>query len=319
MSDTKSIHLLGLLLTDGFALMSYASIIEPYRAANALAGRELYRWVHVSVDGLPVRASNGASVIADQRVGERLDCDTLFVFAAGDPAAFADPATFAWLRQLAVRGTVMAGVSGGPFLLAKAGLLEGYHATIHWDHRAAFAAAFLTLSIESGLYVIDRRRVTCAGGTAGLDLALELIEREQGHMLAAQVSDWFIRTTPRAADMPQRLSLRERYQVRDDRLLKVLARMEASIEAPASREDLADLAGVSIRQLERLFVAHIGETIASTALRMRLEQADKMLRTTRAAVTDVALACGFAGSSPFSRAFKERFGRSPTEQRRIAR
>ncbi len=92
---------LGLLLIDGFALMSYAAVIEPFRAANTLASRELYRWTHISVDGRQVRASNGASVLADRAVGKQFACDTLFVFAGGDPAAFADAKTFAWLRRLA--------------------------------------------------------------------------------------------------------------------------------------------------------------------------------------------------------------------------
>src|SRR6202046_1324567 len=87
---------LGLLLIDGFALMSYASVIEPFRAANTLAGRELYRWTHISVDGRNVCASNGASILADHAVGDSIACDTLFVFAAGDPAQFSDARTFAW-------------------------------------------------------------------------------------------------------------------------------------------------------------------------------------------------------------------------------
>src|ERR1700744_3162737 len=106
MTAPSSVHTLGLLLTDDFALMSYASIIEPYRAANVLAGATLYRWTHVSIDGGPVRASNGASVVADQAVGQPLACDTLFVFAAGDPARFRDAATFARLREIARRGAV---------------------------------------------------------------------------------------------------------------------------------------------------------------------------------------------------------------------
>src|ERR1700679_930053 len=123
---------LGLLLIDGFALMSYASVIEPFRAANTLAGRELYRWTHISVDGRKVSASNGASILADQAVGDPMACDTLFVFAAGDPAQFSDPRTFTWLRRLARSNVRLAGVSGGPFLLGRARVLGGYRAASHW-------------------------------------------------------------------------------------------------------------------------------------------------------------------------------------------
>lgn len=271
------IRTLGLLLVEGFALMSYASLIEAYRAANVLAGRTLYRWVHVSIDGEPVRASNGATIIADGKVGDPIDCDTLFVFAAGDPSAFDDAATFGWLRRLARSEVRIAGVSGGPFLLARAGLLDGYRATIHWEHQAAFVEAFPTLSLEPVLYVIDRRRMTCAGGTAGLDFAVYLVKRDHGASLAAQVSDWFIRTDPRSADREQRLGLRERYGVSNDRVLRVLGAMEAAVEEPLGREALAALAGVSLRQLERLFVAHLGRTVSDAYLEVRLVQAEQLL------------------------------------------
>jgi transcriptional regulator GlxA family with amidase domain len=307
---------LGLLLIDGFALMSYASVIEPFRAANTLAGRELYRWTHISVDGREVRASNGASLLADHAVGEPIACDTLFVFAGGDPAGFSDAKTFAWLRQLALSNVRLAGVSGGPFLLARAGVLAGYRATIHWDHQAAFLEAFPTLAIEPGLYVIDRRRLTCAGGTAGLDLAIELIEREHGHKLAAQVSEWFIRTEPRPAAKSQRLSLRERVGISNDRVLRVLAEMEGTLEQPSGMQDLAKLAGVSLRQLERLFSTHLHETVTERYLRIRLEKAAELLRKTGLSVTEVGVACGFQSSSHFSRAFKARYGKTPSSDRR---
>jgi AraC family carnitine catabolism transcriptional activator len=306
---------LGLLLIDGFAMMSYASVIEPFRAANTLADRKLYRWSHISVDGRPVQASNGATVLADDEVGTSVTFDTLFVFAAGEPAAFSDPKTFTWLRHLARSNTRVAGVSGGPFLLARAGLLSGYRATIHWDHRPEFLEAFPTLAIEPGLYVIDRRRLTCAGGTAGLDLAIELIEREHGHKLAAQVSEWFIRTELRPADKSQRLSLRERVGINSDPVLKVLAEMEANLDEPVRVQALAALAGLSLRQLQRLFSAHLHETVGECYMRVRLEKAVELLRKTGMSVTAVGVACGFQSSSHFSRAYKARFGRPPIAER----
>jgi len=311
----RPVRTLGLLLIDGFALMSYASVIEPFRAANSLAGERLYRWVHVSVTGDAISASNGASILADQKVGDPLQCDILFVFAAGDPSAFEDARTFAWLRRLASANVSLAGVSGGPYLLASAGLLDGYRATIHWEHAAALREEFPELSVEGGLYVIDRRRITCAGGAAGFDLAIELIEREHGHDLASRVGEWFIRTEPRPAEKSQRVSLRERYGVNHDGLLRSLARMEAAIEEPCSREELAAAAGVSVRQLERLFRTHLGSTVAAVYLRIRLEQAAHLLRTTSGSVTEVAVACGFPSSSHFSRVFRDAFGHSPSTGR----
>jgi transcriptional regulator GlxA family with amidase domain len=314
-NDMIATRRFGLLLTNGFALMSYASLIEPFRAANVLAGRALYAWDHVSIDGAPVRASNGATILADHRVGDPLDCDTLVVFAAGDPASFDDRATFGWLRQLARQGVRLAGISGGPYLLARAGLLEGHRATVHWEHAAAFEQAFPAVGLEPVLYVIDRRRITCAGGTAGLDLAIELIERDHGHALASKVGEWFIRTAPREAGESQRQSLRERYAVRNDRVLRVLAEMEARIAEPLGRDGLAARAGVSVRQLERLFKAHLGRTVADTQRAIRLDQAAQLLRSTGMTVTDIALACGFQSSSHFSRAYRAHFGHAPSQRR----
>jgi len=307
---------LGLMLTDGFALMSYASILEPFRAANQLAGEELYCWTHVSPDGAPVRASSGTSIVADHGVDQPLECDTLFVFAGGDPSAFQHRATFAWLRRIARGGAVVAGVSGGPFLLARAGLLNGHHATIHWEHRTEFAASFPAVLLEPGLYVIDRRRLTCAGGAAGIDLAVEMIAREHGHALAMRVGEWFIRAEPRSADEPQRLGLRDRYGITDDRVLRVLAVMEEAIEEPASRADLARLAGLSVRQLERLFTRNLGMTLASAYRAARLARAHDLLRKTGMATTEIALASGFRSSSQFSRAFRKGYGATPTAARR---
>jgi transcriptional regulator GlxA family with amidase domain len=147
--------------------------------------------------------------------------------------------------------------------------------------------------------VIDRLRLTCAGGTAGLDLAIELIEREHGHKLAAQVSEWFIRTEPRPAGKSQRLSLRERVGISNDRVLRVLAKMEETLEEPTAMQDLATLAGVSLRQLERLFSTYLRETVTERYLRIRLEKAAELLRKSGLSVTAVGVACGFQSSSHF--------------------
>ena len=307
---------LGLLLVDGFALMSYASVIEPFRAANDLAGKALYRWIHVSRTGEAVPASNGASVMADARVGDPVLCDVMFVFAGGDPAAFDDRPTFGWLRKLAQGGAAMAGVSGGPFLLARAGLLSGHRATIHWEHEAAFRDAFPDLAVETSLFIVDRRRMTCAGGTAGLDLAIEMIEREHGSDLSRRVSEWFIRTDARGSERPQRQSLRDRYGVTNDSVRRALAEMEAWIEEPRDRTMVASAAGISLRQLERLFIAHVGLSMTDIYLRIRLDQAAQLIGSTGMSITAVALACGFRSAAHFSRSFKARHGITPSAARK---
>jgi transcriptional regulator GlxA family with amidase domain len=303
---------IGLLMIDGFALMSYAAVIEPFRAANSLAGRALYDWTHLSVAETEIVASNGLVSLADHAISRAPALDRIFVFAAGDPAAYADERCFGWLRQQARQGVAIAGVSGGPYLLARAGLLHGYRMTIHWEHVSAFQEEFPGLALDRGLFLIDRGRMTCAGGTAGLDLALTLIEQDHGAALARQVAEWFIRTEQRPSNVAQRLGLGERYGTRNTRLLGMLAAMEAARDVPLAREALAAAAGVSVRQLERLCAHHLGAGIGDIYLRIRLDHAVHLLRSTSLSVTEIGILCGFATASHFSRSFKRRFGVAPS-------
>jgi AraC family carnitine catabolism transcriptional activator len=309
---------LGILLVEGFALMAYASIIEPFRAANVLSRKSLYNWINVSVDGNPVRASNGAAILPDAAAGDQINVGTLFVVVGGDPARFSDRKTLNWLRRLAREGVRIAGVSGGPYVLARAGLLDGYRCTVHWDHVPAFLEAFPTHLLEHNLYVIDRKRLTCAGGTAGLDMSIDMIEREHGHQLATQVSEWFIRTQVRPGADAQRMSLRDRYKNNNMRVLRVLAHMEANVEEPQSRDDFTRIAGVSSRQLERLFRRHINASVSDTYRHIRLDHAAALLHKTDMSIIDVAVACGFVSASHFSRAFRVRYGQSPRSVRSAA-
>ena len=305
----------GFLLIPGFALMSYASAIEPLRAANQLAGRELYDWRHVSTGEAEIAASNGVAIAADHRVGDGAAFDTVFVCAGGNPAEFAHRPTLKWLRGQARRGVRLGGVSGGPFILARAGLLAGHRCTIHWEHIPAFVEQFPELEVERSLYVIDRDRLTSAGGIAALDLMHALIEHDHGPALAAAVSEWFLHTEVRSGSGPQRMTLRERFGTGNARLLKALERMEARLEEPASRAELAAAAGVSVRQLERLFAAHLRSSVGQHYRRIRLDRARLLLRQTAMPILEVAVACGFASPSHFSRAYRRRFGQAPRTAR----
>ncbi|MGQ9366501.1 GlxA family transcriptional regulator [Azospirillum sp. ST 5-10] len=306
---------IGLLLIPGFALMSYASAVEPLRAANVLSGRTLYRWSHIAPDGNAVTASNGATILADHRVGGTADFDTVLVCAGGNPATFRDPATLAWLRHLARRGRRVGGISGGPYVVARAGLLDGYRCTIHWEHIPAFLEEFPEARIFRTLYEIDGTRLTCAGGIAALDLMLAFIAADHGPALANAVSDWFLHGRVRQGSGPQRMDLRERTGVSHPRLLKAMEAMEAAIETPLTSARIAAVAGLSQRHLERLFARHLGTTLADHYLGLRLDHARALLRQTTLSLAEVAVACGFASASHFSRRFKGRFGHPPGAER----
>ncbi len=310
--DTRRI---GFLLIDGFAMMSFASAIEPLRAANVLAGRALYDWVTIGVDRHDVTASTGFAVRAHHLVGADIDLDTIFVCAGGNPASFAKEATLQWLRRLARRGTRVGGVSGGPFILARAGLLEGYRCTIHWEHVPAFAETFPDLNVRHSLYEIDRDRLTCAGGVAALDMMHAMISEQHGRGLADEIGEWFLQTEIRLGSGAQRRSLQDRYSTSNARLLRALELVETHIEHPLDRRSLSAAAGVSVRQLERLFAGHVGKTLDRHYRDVRLDRARVLLRQTTMSVSEVGLASGFQSASHFSRVFKARFGHAPASER----
>jgi transcriptional regulator GlxA family with amidase domain len=307
---------IGFLLLPDFPLMAYSCAIEPYRAANLLAGQTLYRWRHVSPDGAPVEASNGICIFPDQGIDKPIDVDDLFVCAGGNPAEFDHPATLAWLRAQARRGVRLGSVSGGTYLLARARLLNGYRCTVHWEHLPAMAEAFPGLDLTRTLFELDRMRCTAAGGTAALDMMTALIAAEHGLPLANAINEWFLHTRPRGSAEPQRMSLRERYDVANPTILRALTAMEAAIETPAPRAALAVASGVSVRQLERLFRTYLGRTIGGHYAELRLERARMLLAQTSLSVLEVSLACGFLSAAHFSRVYKARFGLAPLVERK---
>jgi transcriptional regulator GlxA family with amidase domain len=305
----------GFLLVPRFALMSYAAAVEPLRAANLISGEPLYRWWHAAPGGKPVMASNGLAIIPDVGVGTDREVDMLFVCAGGNPATFNDRHVFAWLRKLARRGATIGGISGGPYILARAGLLDGRRVTLHWEHQPAFSEDFPDIAVTPSLFEIDGNRITCSGGISALDMMVALIERDHGRQLAAAVGDWFLHTHIREGFGPQRMDLRYRLGVADEKLLAVLRAMEISIETPQSRAALARQAGISLRQLERLFHRHIGHGVHFHYRWLRLERARQLLRETTLPVLDVALATGFASASQFARAYSRAFGEPPSRTR----
>lgn len=305
----------GFLMIPGFSLMSYACAAEPFRAANRLSGAQLYRWIHLTPSGRPVAASNGVAIVPDAKLTDRTDFDMLFVCAGGDPSQFDDKTTFAWLRRQASRGIILGGVSGGPFVLARAGLLTGYRCTIHWEHLDAFVEVFPRIDVRRTLYEIDRGRLTCSGGTAALDMMHALIKEQKGVLLANAVSEWYLQTTIRSGDGPQRMALGQRLDIHSERVLAVVGAMERNLEEPLARAKLAAAADVSVRQLERLFRAHVGRTVGDFYRDLRLQRSRSLIHETSLPVLEVAVASGFVSASHFSRAYKTRFGSSPRADR----
>jgi transcriptional regulator GlxA family with amidase domain len=303
---------IGFLLIPGFALLPYASAIEPLRAANVIMDRPLYAWHHLTPDGGPVQASNGLTLTPDFDWAAARELDWLIVCAGASAMSFRDGPTLRRVAALGRQGVRMGGVSAGSYILARAGLLSGYRFTLHWELAVGFVEEFPDLDLRRTLFEIDRDRLTCSGGAAPLDMMHALLAHEHGTALALAVSDWFLQTEVREGGHPQRMSPSERFGVRNPALLRVLAYMDTHLEQPGSGTDLAAVAGVSLRQLERLFQSHFGVTPGAYQLKVRLEHARMLLRQTGLSMMEVAIATGFANASHFAHAYRSRFGRTPS-------
>lgn len=304
------------LLIDGFALMSYAATEEPLRAANMLAGRRIYEISHAAPAGDFATSSSGARIEADAQIGVDLDFDLVLVVAGGDPVSFDDEHTFSWLRSLGRHGVRLGGVSGGPVILALAGVMAGRRMTVHWEHAGALAETYPGLLIERTLYVVDRDRITSAGGTAPLDMMYALLAERQGPAFARAISDWFMHTEVRPSGGPQRSGLVERHGTTEAGVIRAIEAMENHVADPLRLAQLAILAGTSPRQLNRLFKERLGRSTMAFYRRLRLDVARNLLQQSTLPLTDIALATGFANSAHFSSAFRAEFGASPSSVRR---
>jgi len=303
-------------LVPNFSMMAFTAAVEPLRSANRMSGSQLYEWRVISKDGSPVQASNRLSVLADGSIAETESCEALFVCAGIDAHRYEDRTVMAWLRRIARQGGIVGALCTGSHLLARAGLLNGYRCTIHWEDMESFADEHPELEVTDDIFEIDRNRITCSGGTAALDLTLHMITLEHGAELAGKVSEQFIHERIREAHDHQRMALQSRVGVSDPKLLSAIAEMEANLEEPLPLPDIADAVGLSTRQLERLFKKHLGRTPSRYYRELRLHHARLMLMQGSASILSIALAAGFVSASHFSRRYREYFGRTPREERR---
>ena len=309
----------GIVLIDGFSLMAYASAMEPMRAANLLSKEPLYSIRNLPVSGANSRSSSGAQIKADAYLGEQVDFDLLLIVAGKEAGTYRNAQLENWLRLLASRGVLIGGVSGGPLVLAHSGVMDGYRMTIHWDHVDTLTQISPRLVVERSLYVLDRNRLTCGGGMAALDMMLALIRYQQGPEIALRVSDWFLHTDMREGESAQRSGLAQRYNTNNEHLLKALEAMENHIADPLELPQLAALADLGSRQLNRLFTKYLQSSAVHFYRNLRLKKSQYLLAGTSLSVHDVALATGFANGAHLSKSFSDCFGLPPNRYREIAR
>lgn len=306
---------IALVLLPRFSFLPFSGLVESFRLANRMSGRELYRWRLVSTDGRPVAASNGVELNVDGELAAAETCDTVVICSGIDVHVINARSLTSWLRKADRRGADIGAICTGSYVLAKAGLLDNYRCTIHWENLAGFCEDFPDIEVTSELFEIDRNRFTCSGGTATIDMMLNVIARQHGHELAASVADQFMHERIRDQHDRQRISLPARLGVRHPKLLAVIGTMEQNLEEPLSRSELARDADLSTRQLERLFRKYLNRSPARYYLELRLNKARLLLLQTNMSVIDVALACGFVSASHFSKCYRDFFGRTPRKER----
>src|SRR6266536_1943982 len=303
------------LLVPGLSMMSLSSAIEPLRSLNYLAGREAYLWRLASLDGTPVEASNGIPLPALSHA-EALDGAHYLFTCGGLRIREADQKRYlAILRQAARRGIRVGSLSTGTYLLARAGLLDGYRCTIHWENRSAFQEDFPDLDCTNKIYEIDRDRLTCSGGTAAMDMMLHLIADRHGAELARGVANQFHHERIRDEREDQHGGRLEILSHLPQKVRQAIGIMQRHIENPLPLPDVAKRIGMSPRQLERLMRRHAGQSPLRLYMQLRVERARELLIYSDRSVIDVAVRAGFSSTSHFAAWYKRIYGARPSDMR----
>ncbi len=306
-----------LILVPEFTMMPVTAAIEPLRTANRVSSKTLYKWTLHSLDGQPVTASNGLVTMVNGDL-ETVPQDSVVMVCSGlNVQHNADKRLLSWLRKMARRGTEIGAVCTGAHILAEAGLLDGYKCTIHWENIPGFNEAFPDIEATGGLFEIDEDRFTSAGGTTSLDMMLSMISSQHGQEIAAQVAEAVLHAPIRHHSENQRLSLPARIGARHPKLIAIIEKMEDNLEDPLSPSLLAKQAGLSTRQLERLFRRYLDRSPKRYYLELRLKKARSLLLQTDMSVINVALASGFSSPSHFSKCYRGFYGRTPYRERGV--
>jgi len=305
------------VLLENFTLLSFASGLEALRIANRLARTTLYTWALVGEGGGTVSCSAGTAFTLDSDLNELNRDDTVLVCGGIDVAKATTKKMLNWLRREARRGVIVGGLCTAGYTLAKAGLLDGKRATIHWENQDSFAEEFEEVKLTKSVFVIDGNRYTTAGGTSSIDLMLKLVATHHGEALASAVADQLIYSSIRTDQDTQRLSVPTRIGVRHPKLSNVIQLMEGHVEDPISPATLAKDVGMSTRQLERLFRRYLARSPKRYYMELRLQKARNLLMQTDMSVINVALACGFASPSHFSKCYRAHYETTPYRERGI--
>lgn len=306
---------IGFVLPSGFQIMGLAAA-SAFELANACAKQRLYDIRLYSERGGAVANSLGMSV--DTRALSRQKFDTLIVCGLLNPEP-TSPELIKALRRAAGNARRTASVCTGTFLLGEAGLLEGKRVTTHWFHARELQRRFPDVHLEEDrIFIIDGAIWTSAGMSAGIDLALGMIEKDFGAELTRQVAQKLVVYHRRAGGQSQHSALLE-MDAKSDRIQTALAHARRNLRAPLSVEELAEAAHLSPRQFSRAFRAETGQSPAKAVENLRVEAARVMIEQSRHSIDEVAVETGFVDPERMRRAFLRAFGQPPQALRRNAR
>ncbi|MCR9256502.1 MAG: helix-turn-helix domain-containing protein [Alphaproteobacteria bacterium] len=300
---------IAILLFDRFSNHCLANAVEPFRAANMLSRKELYRWQFVTWDGTDVVSSSGLPVTPGTRLADHPGGDYLFLLPSYGYAGETGPDKLVALREAARRFTALVGMDCGAWLMAAAGLLDGHRATIHWDEIGRFAETFPEVDTVEDRFVRDGDRITCGGATTTFELTLDMIRRQHGPMLRLEVAALFMHGE--RSDLLDPL-LRPTSAQRVD---AAVALMRRHIEEPLPLAAIAGQVGATQKTLEGLFKKSLRMTPRTVYRRLRLREARRLVKHSRLSVAEIAVRCGYQNASAMTRAFTEEFGLPPRDLR----
>ncbi|MGV3548658.1 GlxA family transcriptional regulator [Rhizobium sp.] len=291
-----------------------ASVIEPMRAANRIAGRQLYRWRLLSIDGKPVETTAGIDMPVDGAFVAGNEQNPLFVVSSYNWRRSNTTALKMALSRAARNRSVIAGIESGTWLMAEASLLDNHKVTLHWEDLEDFSARHPQIDLVKERFVIDRRRMTSGGALPTLDMMLEIIRRRQGYSMALEVSRSFL--YERGGGGNDVTPAPSSVGVLDKRLFHALRLMEETVDRPLSMEQLGERTKISARHLQTLFQKSFGVPPHEHYLALRLNTARRRVIESDMSFADIAEGTGFNSASAFSRAYRGQFQESPSETRR---
>ncbi|MBK4216693.1 GlxA family transcriptional regulator [Paracoccus caeni] len=299
------------VLVPKFTMLAFTSAIEPLRAANQLSGSNLFEWRIFSETGAGVIASNGVQVAVDEALPRQSPPGYIFVCGGVEPELTTSAQLADWMRAQWRHGRTVGSLCSGAYILAEAGLLKGRRFTLHWENIPGFREAYPDLDPVESSYCFDNRLITCAGGIASAEIALKLINDHCGAEMGQAAMNMCLLTHRRTAEDPQTISIAARLGTRNEYLVSAVEFIETHIDEEFNLAECADHCGVSLRQIQRLFRQHLGITPVEYRNNARLRKARILLSETNLSVMDVAVACGYASSSHFAKAFRKKYGVSP--------